>query len=223
MAQQTELAFSPRDAMGKAAKRLRKQGLIPANIYGHKEAPQAIQIDAVEFDTLRRARKIAGILTLRLGNDGATQTALVRQVKRDPVTGKIQHIDFLRMSLTERIEVKISLHFVGEAPAVKNEGGVLLHLLDALEVECTAQDIVDSIDVDVSSLAAIDDMIYAKDVQLPARYKLITDPEEPVAKVAATRAEAAEEAAEEKAEAAEAAGAPAAAPAEEAAAPASEE
>lgn len=218
MAQQTELAFSPREAMGKSAKRLRKTGLIPANIYGHKEAPQAIQINAMDFDALRRAHKTAGILTLRLGSDGATQTALVRHIKRDPVTGKIQHIDFLRMSLTERIEVKVPMHFVGEAPAVKNEGGVLLHLLDALEVECAAQDIVDSIDVDVSSLAAIDDSIAAGEVQLPANYKLITEPNEPVAKVAATRAEVAEEVAEEKAEAAAEA-----APVAEGAAPATEE
>lgn len=218
MAQQTELAFSPREAMGKAAKRLRKTGLIPANIYGHHEEPQAIQINAVDFEALRRARKTAGILTLRMGSNGATQTALIRYIKRDPVTGKIQHIDFLRMSMTERIEVKVPLHFVGEPRAVKNEGGLLLHLLDALEVECAAQDIVDSIDVDVSSLAAIDDSISAGEVQLPASYKLLTEPDELVAKVAATRAEAAEAAAAEKAAAA--AEAAEGAPAEEAAAPA---
>ena len=94
------------------------------------------------------------------------------------------------------------LRFIGEAPAVKIEGGVLLHLMDALEVECTASEIVDYIEADISSLAEIDDMLHAGDVTLPANYALITDPNEGIAKVAATRAEVAEEAAEAAEEAA---------------------
>ena len=212
MAQQTELAVQRREIKGKAVKKLRREGGIPANIYGHKEESLAVQLSAVDFEALRRAHKTTGIIGLRM-DGAATQTALVRHVQRHPVTWKIEHIDFFRVSLTERIEVRVALHLVGEAPAVKNEGGVLLHLLDALTVECAAQDIVDSIDVDVTSLAEIDDTLYAKDVQLPANYKLITNPEEPIAKVAATRAEIEEEAAEEAA-AAEAAAPSAEAPAE---------
>lgn len=215
-AKQTELAIQRREKMGKAVRELRREGLIPANIYGHKEASLAVQLSALDYDTLRRAHKTTGILALRM--DGAApQTALVRHVQRHPVTGKIQHIDFFRVSMTERIQVRVALHFVGEAPGVKLEGGVLLHLLDALEVECAAQDIVDSIDVDISSLADIDDMLQAKDIKLPSGYKLITNAEEPVAKVAATRAEVEEEAAAE-AEAAEAAASTT--PAQEAPAPA---
>lgn len=201
---QTELKIQRREKVGKAAKQLRRVGLIPANIYGHKEEPLAVQVSAVDFEALRREHKTTGILALRLDRT-TPQTALVRHVQRHPVTGKIQHIDFFRVSLTERIEVRVALHFVGEAPGVKIEGGVLLHLLDALAVECAAQDIVDAIEVDVSSLAQIDDTLYARDVQLPANYKLLTAPEEPIAKVAATRAEIEEEAAEEEAAAAEAA------------------
>jgi len=119
---------------------------------------------------------------------------LIRHIQRDPRSGKILHIDFYRVSLTERITIKVALRFVGEAPGVKNQGGVLLHVLDTLEVECAAQDMVQYLDVDVSSLAEIDDTIHAGDIQLPANYTLITDPKEVVAKVAATRAEVAEEA-----------------------------
>jgi len=85
------------------------------------------------------------------------------------------------------------LRFVGESPAVKNEGGVLLHLMEAVEVECTASDIVDNIEVDISSLTEIDATLHASDVKLPANFTLVTDPEEPIAKVAATRAEVAAE------------------------------
>ena len=196
MPQTTELLISPRQIRGKATKRLRKAGIIPANIFGHKEESQAVQLEATAFEALRRAHRLTSILSLRMDGSRRVQTALVRHVQRDPRTDKILHIDFFRVSLTERITIKVPLRFVGEAPGVKNENGVLLHLLDALEVECTAQDIVDYLEVDVSPLTEIDSMLHASDVPLPPNFTLITDPNEAVAKVAATRAEKAEEAAE---------------------------
>ncbi len=196
MAQEIELQISPRVVMGKATKRLRKQGIIPANIFGHKEKSQAVQVEELAFEALRRTHRSKSIISLRIAGDRRTETALVRRIQRDPRSGKILHIDFYRVSLTERITIKVPLRFVGEAPGVRNEGGVLLHVLDALEVECAAQDIVEYIEVDISPLAEVDATIHAEDIQLPANYTLITDPKEVVAKVAATRAEVAEEAAE---------------------------
>ncbi len=196
MAQQTELEISPREVLGKATKRLRKVGIIPANIFGHHEASQPVQIDAIAFDQLVRAHHATGIIALRQPGNGATQTALIRHVQHDPRSGKIIHVDFFRVSLTERITSKVPLHFVGEAPAVKLEGGVLLHLMDALDVECEAGDLVEYVEVDITPLTEIDAIIHAGDVKLPTSYTLLTDPKEGIAKVAATRAEIAEEAAE---------------------------
>ena len=202
MAQQVELQISPREVTGKATKRLRKAGIIPANIFGHKQESQTVQVEALAFEALRRAHRTKSVLSLRMPGRGNVQTALIRRIQRDPRNGKILHIDFFRVSLTERVTVKVPLHVVGEAPAVKIENGVLLHLLDALEVECAAQDIVDRFDVDVSSLTEIDAIIHAGDIQLPPNYTLITSHDEGVVKVAATRAEIAEEAAEVEAAAA---------------------
>jgi len=210
MTQQTVLQISPREVTGKATKRLRKSGIIPANISGHKEESQTVQVEALAFEALKRAHAATSIITLRLSGSDRVQTALVRRVQRDPRSGKILHIDFSRVSLSERITMKVPVRFVGEAPAVKNEGGVLLHLLDTVEVECTASDIVDFIEVDISALTEIDSILHAEDAKLPANFTLITDPNEGIAKVAATRAEKAEEAAEAAEEAA-AAEAPAAA------------
>ena len=201
---ETVLQISLREVTGKATKRLRKSGIIPANISGHKEESQTVQVEALAFEALKRAHGATGIITLRLSNSNRAQTALVRRVQRDPRSGKILHIDFSRVSLTERITMKVPLRFVGEAPAVKDVGGVLLHLLDNLEVECTASDIVDFIEVDISPLTEIDSMLHAEDVQLPTNFTLITDPKEGIAKVAATRVEKVEEAAEETAAPAEA-------------------
>jgi large subunit ribosomal protein L25 len=196
MAEQTELEIHPREVMGKATKRLRKAGIIPANIFGHHEDSQAVQIDAVAFDQLVRGHHATSLIALRQPGVNATQTALIRKVQHDPRSGKIIHVDFFRVSLTERVTSKVPLRFVGEAPAVKLEGGVLLHLMDALEVECEAGDLVEFVEVDVTPLTEIDAIIHAEDITLPTSYTLLTDPKEGVAKVAATRAEIAEEAAE---------------------------
>ncbi len=189
MAEKIELTVARREAIGKAAKRLRKAGIIPANIFGHHEPSLAIQLDASAFDRVRRLHGARGIISLHVAGERHPHTVLIRHVERDAISGKVLHIDFFRISLSERVVMKVPLHLTGEAPAVKDEGGVMLHLLDALELECRASDIPENISVDISSLAAIDDIIYAKDVPLPASFTLITNPDEPVAKVAATRAE----------------------------------
>ncbi len=189
MAQQTELAISHREVMGKATKRLRKAGIIPANIFGHKEAPQAVQLNAIDFDRLRRSHAATSIIALRLPDSSGVQTALIRRVQHDPRSGKVIHVDFFRVSMYERLNVKVPLHFVGEAPGVKIEGGVLLHLLDALEVECLASEIPENIEVDISSLTEIDSILHAGEVKLPANITLVTDPNEGVVKVAASRIE----------------------------------
>ena len=86
MAELTELVVSKREVLGKKAKRLRKAGLIPGNIFGHRQDPVAVQVDEVAFDTLRRQHKTTGIMSLRLdGSD--TETALVRHIQRDPRRG----------------------------------------------------------------------------------------------------------------------------------------
>ncbi|HLG65992.1 MAG TPA: 50S ribosomal protein L25 [Ktedonosporobacter sp.] len=213
MAQQVELEIAPRKAMGKATRRLRREGIIPANIFGHKEPSQAVQLEALTFERLRRAHGTRSVLALRMDN-AAPQTVLIRHIQRSPLTGEILHVDFSRVSMSERVEMKVPLHFVGEAPGVKIEKGVLLHLMEAIAVECRVTDMVEYIEVDVSSLASIDSTLHVSDVKLPRGYNLVSDPEEPIAKIAATRAEVAEEAeaaAETPAEQAPAAGEEAAA------------
>jgi len=209
-AKRIELEIAPRDIKGKATKRLRRAGFIPANIYSHKRAYQPVKLAALAFERLRRSHGTRHILALKLPK-GSAQTALIRHVQHNAVTGEIVHVDFFRVNLEEQITVKVPLHFVGHAPAVKLEDGVVLHLLDNLEVRCKASDIVNSLDVDISSLTEIDATLHASDVKLPAGYALVTDADEPIIKIAAPRVEAAPVAVEA-----------AAAPAAEAPAPAAE-
>jgi large subunit ribosomal protein L25 len=190
MAQRLELDIAPRSVMGKANKRLRKAGFVPANIYGHNEAPLPVQVEALALERLRREHGTRNVLSLHLP-DGPTQTALIGHVQRDACNDAILHVDFKRVNLRERVEVKIPLHFVGEAPGVKVQGGVLLPLLETLIVECRASDLVDFIEVDISSLTDIDSALRAGDIKLPKNFNLVTDPGELVIKVNAPRVEAA--------------------------------
>ena len=105
----TELAVTPRTVVGKATKSLRKRGVIPANIYGHKEASIAVQIDAQAFDRLRREHGLRSIVSLRLPGQKGAQTVLIRHIQYDLLSGKIVHVDFSRVSMQERIEMKDSL------------------------------------------------------------------------------------------------------------------
>ncbi len=194
MTDQKELPVTIRTIMGKANKKLLREGLIPGNITGHNQPPQAVQVSAAAIETLRRNRLAANIIRLTM-KDAPIQTVLIRHVQHSPSTGKVIHIDFSRVSMDERISAKVALHYVGTAPSVKEKGGVLLHLLDALDIECPASDIADFLEVDISSLTEIDSTLHASDVKLPANFKLVTPPDEPIAKIAPTRAEVKEEAA----------------------------
>ncbi|GHO53013.1 50S ribosomal protein L25 [Ktedonobacter robiniae] len=204
MAKQIEMDVAPREVFGKKTKSLRRQGLIPGNIGGHKADSVAIQFDAKVFKRLQHENRAGSIYALNLPGKSA-ETVLVHHVEHNPVSGEIQHVDFSRVSMDEQVSIKVPLHFVGESPALKDTKGTLLHM-DALEVQCRASDILPAIEVDLSPLKTLDDTIYARDVKLPQGFKLVGDPEESVAKVAPPKVELpAPEAAEAAAEAAPAA------------------
>jgi large subunit ribosomal protein L25 len=189
MAKQTELAASLRKVTGKATKQLRAQGILPATLFGQGAEPQSIQVTALDFERLRLGRHTSGVVMLKIADTQQVQTTFVRHVQHHPLSGKILHIDFFRINLKEKITAKVALHFEGVAPSVKLGGGVLLHLLETLDVECAAGDIVQFLTVDISHLEKIDDMLLARDIALPPNYTLVADPEEPVVKITSPRAE----------------------------------
>lgn len=194
MAQKVIIEVTPRTVLGKAAKRLRKEGIIPGNVYGHHVESVPVQLSALAFDRLLRQHDTTKVITLQLA-DHSEETVLVRHVQHDALSGQIIHIDFTRVDAQERIESKVPLNFVGTAPGVKIKSGILLHLVDALAIECAASDLVEHLDVDISSLTEIDATLYARDIPLPSKYTLLADPDEPIVKIAAPRVEEVAEAA----------------------------
>ena len=132
----TELNVAPRVVLGKKVKALRRQGLTPANIYGQRIDSQAVQVPT---DELKHVLKTAGrneIVYLRLDGDEPRPT-FVRDIQQNPVTDIILHVDFLQISLKEKVKADVPIHLVGLSPAVDTYGGILMHGLDHVDRKST--------------------------------------------------------------------------------------
>ena len=168
-----------REVIGKKVKALRREGLLPAVIYGSGIEPQPITLDTrAVIQTL----KITGantLITIKLGKKELL--ALVRDVQREVITRDLLHIDFQAVSLEESITTTVPIVIVGEAPVMTKEfNAVLSSALDELQIEAKAKDLPDSIQVDVSSLIEIGDHILVKDLVIPGDVIVLDDPDEMV-------------------------------------------
>ena len=176
------LSIERREKLGTTgAQALRRAGKIPAVLYGHGSTPLHITFDMRAFDDLLHHGGRTGVITLTM--DGKkTDTALVRQVTRNPVTRGIQHVDLQRVSAHEAVHATIPLATTGVARGVKDFGGVLDVLVREVEVEGPVDELPDHLDVDVSDLG-IHQHATAADIKLPKNFKLITAPDTVVVSV----------------------------------------
>lgn len=187
-----ELNVRPREVLGKKVKALRREGLTPANIYGHNVDSVAVQ---VTNDDLRNIIKTAGrndIVYLMLDGEEA-RPAFVRDIQRNPVTDRILHVDFLQISLKEKVRLEVPIHLTGTSPAVDTFGGILVASLDRILVEALPTDVPSQIEIDVTILDQIDASLHVKDLQLPEGVEVLTDGELVIAKVAPPAVEKVEE------------------------------
>jgi len=182
LAEAQNLAVRPRTVLGKKVSTLRRQGILPGVIFGGHADSLPIETDLHAFEQRYRRWGNTTLLSLS-GIDGGEVSALVYDVSRDPVTGRMLHVDFTRVSLTEKTRADVPLHFVKESPAVRTLGAVLLHALSEVTVEAFPQDIPRAIEVDLSGLQEIDDAIFVRDLVVDATTVRITnDPDELVVK-----------------------------------------
>lgn len=168
----------PRDRRGKEqAKKLRREGIIPAVVYGAEMSPLSLEVEAKSFHALLRSGLGENvIITLNIDDQkNGEKKVLIREVQRDPVWGNILHLDFQEISLSKKLTIKVPIHLVGTPIGVQQDGGILQHVLRELEVECLPTDIPDKIEVDVANLK-IGDSIHVGDVKLE-KGQLLTDPQ----------------------------------------------
>jgi large subunit ribosomal protein L25 len=181
------LKATKRDVVGTKAGALRRQGKLPAVLYGHRVETTPILLDAYEGSQILPFLTSSSLVTIDL--DGKQFLAQVREKQRDFLKNRLLHVDFQIVSLTEKMHAKVGIRLSGTAPAVKNFNAEIHTGLTALEVECIPQDLPERIVVDISGLAELGDSVRVRDVVLSDQVKILADPEEVIAIAAAPRKE----------------------------------
>ena len=182
-----ELAVQTREDSGKKLNALRKSGLIPAEFYGHGMKNEHLAVKADEFRKVFKEAGESTIVNLSLGNK--KMPALIYEVKEDPVRGEIMSIDFYGVRMDEKITAKVPVIYLGEAPAVKEKGGVVNETVRELEVQALPGDLPHSFEIDITSLKEVGDTLYVKDLKVPKGVEILLDEESPLIGIAAPRVE----------------------------------
>ena len=169
------LAVEPRAVLGKKVSALRRSGMTPANIYGHNVPSLAIQADTHTLGLLLRRAGRTGLIALAVSGEAEPRAVLVRAVQRKPTTGDLLHIDFLEVSLREKLRVNVPVTLTGSAPVADTTDSVIVQNLDRVEVECLPSDIPSQLEVDISGMAEPGAQLHVRDIQAPAGVVITTD------------------------------------------------
>ncbi len=189
-----ELKATKREVTGKQVKALRREGKLPAIIYGRHLSPLPILLDFHNVSRVLPGVTSSQLVTVNV--DGTKHIVLVREKQRHPVKGNLIHVDFLAVSMTEKLKANVVIEIQGEAPAVKNFGGVVVPVLEELEVECLPSELPEKITVGLTNLNNIGDAVHVKDLALPSGVVVLTDSDEVVVLVKAPGVEEVEAVAE---------------------------
>ncbi|AKM83087.1 hypothetical protein A2422_04570 [Candidatus Woesebacteria bacterium RIFOXYC1_FULL_31_51] len=171
------LKSTKREDFGRKVKRLRKEGLIPANIFGKKIKSHALTVNAKEFDEIFKKAGETQLIDI----DG--KSVLISNIQIDPVSGSYLHIDFRQVDLTEKISAKVPVEVEGESPAEKQNLGTVVQQISEIEVEALPTDLPEKIIIDASTLIEVDQAIYVKDLKVDKKVTILTDLESIVVKV----------------------------------------
>lgn len=182
------LAAQHREITGKKVAGLRRAGRLPAVVYGHGIASDSITVDTHEFEQLRRHTGPNALVDLSVDGKKA-QPVLVHSVQVHPVNRRPLHVDLFLVRMTEELTVDVPLIATGEALAVTQHGGTLLHPIESVRVRALPDHLPQSIEYSIESLVDFDTALYVRDLSVPSDVTLLTDGEEIVAKVQAPRVE----------------------------------
>ena len=197
-----ELTVAQRSVLGKKVKALRRSGITPANVYGHRIESQAVEVDTVTLAHTLKTLERNAILSLCIEGEKAVRPVIVREVRRDILNDKILHVDFYQVSLAEKMKADVPFILVGKAPAVEDLGGILLQGLDSIAVEALPADIPPHIEIDISSLTTFDSSVHVRDLVIDPKVHVLTEGDSVITSVAPPR-KVAEAIVEEEAAAAE--------------------
>lgn len=181
------LKATKRDVIGKQVKAMRREGKLPAVIYGRHLEPISISLEAHSAGLALAKVSASSLVTIDV--DGKEYPALVRERQRDFIKGVLTHVDFLAVDMNEKLRTSVGLAFVGVSPAVKDYNGILVHNLERLEVECLPGDLPERINVDIAMLKQIGDIIRVRDLAVSDKVRILADEDETIAVVTITKEE----------------------------------
>ena len=177
-----ELKVQKRQLLGKKVKRLRKEGIVPGVVYGkHLDNPINIQFNKIEF--LKLYSKAWETQTVTLKWDDIEEMVLIHDIDVHPVTDEVIHVDFLAVRADEKVEAEVPVVLVGESPVEKNNLWRLELLKDVILVEAYPQDLPEKIEIDVSKIQKLSDVIHIKDIEVPSKVEIKENSEETVVTV----------------------------------------
>lgn len=188
--EKVKLSVETRNVFGRKTNKGRREGLIPAVVYGRGVDTQSLWIKTLDFKRLLQKSGESTMISLEI--DGKNnRNVIIYELQEDPVTGNLRHVDFFQVRMDEEIETEVELVYVNEEeiPAVKELGGVLVKNMDNVMVKCLPGNLPSKIEVDVSTLKTFDDHIYIKDLDISDKVKIDIDPETVVALVSPPRSD----------------------------------
>lgn len=186
MAASEVLLLQTRQVIGKKVARLRRQGIVPANICGRGLPSVAVQAPLAELRAAFRERGRNAVVEVQVQGEDGTRPVLLREIQRNPVTDEVQHVAFYQVDLARRVHAQVEVVLVGDSEAV-HLGGVLVHPQTTIEIEALPGEIPDRFEVDISSLTSFGDAIHVSELSVPSGVRIITDASAVVAAVQAPR------------------------------------
>lgn len=182
-----ELKAEKREILGGKVNALRKEGFIPAELYGHGKENMHLTVSGKEFTKVFKEAGESTVITLVIGKEKTP--ALIHDVNTDPISDAVLHVDFYAVNMNEEIETEVQFVFVGEPMAVKAQGGVLVKSMHEIEVRALPANLPHEIEVDLSALENIHDSIHVKDLKVKGGVVLLAEPDAVVATVIEQEAE----------------------------------
>jgi large subunit ribosomal protein L25 len=182
------LVAEDRQVTGKAVAKLRREGRLPAVVYGHGVPSANVTLDTHEFELLRRRLGANELVDLSVGGK-KSDPVLIHEIQVHPVNRRPLHVDLLVVSMTEELTVDVPLRPVGHSEAISTLGGTLLHAIEDIRIRALPDHLPQSIEYSIESLVDFEGTIHVRDLTIPADVTLLTDPGELVARVLAPRVE----------------------------------
>ena len=178
-----QLELQPRELLGKKVGRLRRAGIIPVHLYGPGIESRALQCAARQLIPILAAAGASSPISVSIEGEPGSRLAFAREIQWDPTRDTVLHVDLLAADVARPVTAQVSVALTGEAPGAVRSGGNVTQLLLSVEVSALPLDMPSQAEADLTSMTAVDSVLRASDIVLPAGATLLTDPEEMVARI----------------------------------------